>query len=545
MSELLPLTMGAVLQQASVTHPDTDALVFPDEKLSYAGLYQRARERARSLMALGVKPGDHVGIHLPTSFEFIECLFGIALVGGVAVPVNGRYVAVELTYLVKNADLVTLITTDQVSDNVNFIDRMHSALPGLEKQADPENISLGGLPMLKNVVVIGNEQHKGCVNRQRFTELSNSVTEEDLDARIAGVTSDDMALILYTSGTTANPKGCMITHGGMVGNSRALGRYRYKLTDQDRFWTPLPIFHIAGILPLIAIMDVCGTYLMMPFFKAGKALKMLTDEKVTATYPCFMTIMQDLIDHPDFVNTDLSRVRLMNSSFAVQPPAIKEAMQKAMPETIQVGTYGLTEAAGTICTSKLDDDYEARTTRLGSPLRGWEVRIIDLESGEVCKTGERGEIIARSPFMLKGYYKDPVKTAETIDAEGWLHTGDIGTIDEKGRIMFLGRTKDMLKVGGENVAASEIESHILKKSGIKIAQVVGVADPRLVEVAAAFIELDDGISMSEEAVIEHCKGQIASFKVPRYVRFVTSWPMSASKIKKYELSKKLSKELGL
>lgn len=284
---------------------------------------------------------------------------------------------------------------------------------------------------------------------------------------------------------------------------------------------------------------------MMPFFEAGNALKMLEKEKVTATYPCFVTIMQDMIEHPDFHKTDLSKVRLMNSSFAVQPPAVKTAMQKAMPNTTQIGTYGLTEAAGTICTSKLDDTYEARTTRLGHPLRGWEVRIVNMETGEDCPANTPGEIVAKSPYMLKGYYKDPVKTAETIDQEGWLHTGDIGTLDDDGRIMFVGRTKDMLKVGGENVAANEIESHIAKLPGVKLAQVTGVPDSRLVEVAAAFVELNPEANLTEADIIGHCKGQIASFKVPRYVRFVETWPMSASKIKKYELRDALSQELGL
>ena len=218
---------------------------------------------------------------------------------------------------------------------------------------------------------------------------------------------------------------------------------------------------------------------------------MLARDRATVAYPAFVTIMQDLITHESFAKTELSNMRLMNSNFAVQPEWIKNAMVEAMPSIIHVGTYGLTEGAGTICTSRLDDSFELRTTRLGVPLDEWEVRIVDPETGKQCVTGERGEICARGPNMLLGYYNAPEKTAESI-RDGWLHTGDIGSFDEHGTIMFHGRTKDMLKVGGENVAAAEIESALQAHPAVKLAQVVGIPDARYVEVPAAFIELVPG-----------------------------------------------------
>lgn len=537
------MTLGQVLIAAAAAHGASDAIVFPDRRYSYAELLDRARRRAKSLMALGVAKGDHVGLLLPTSFEFIEVMFGAALAGAVVVPVNCRYVSHELAYVIENADLVTLVTTDRVTDNVNFIERLERALPGLRQQENPLSLRLEGAPKLRNIAVLGLEEHDGYVGKSRFDALADGIADEDLDARIAATKGDDIALILYTSGTTSSPKGCLIAHESIVGNSRALGRDRYRLTHEDRFWSPLPIFHIAGILPMVAIMDVGGAYLTMPHFSAGPALKMLEAERATATYPCFVTIMQDLISHPDFPKTDLSSVRLMNSSFAVQPPGIKEAISAAMPHAIQVGTYGLTEASGTICTSRLDDPYEVRTTRLGAPLAGWEVRIANPETGETCAPGEIGEILARGPGMLKGYYKAPEKTAETIDRDGWLHTGDLGSLDENGNIMFHGRLKDMLKVGGENVAAVEIESHIARHPAVKLAQVVGVPHERLAEVPAAFVELKPGCHATEEEIIAFCRGEIASFKVPRYVRFVTEWPMSTSKIQKFRLRDSLLEEL--
>jgi acyl-CoA synthetase (AMP-forming)/AMP-acid ligase II len=296
---------------------------------------------------------------------------------------------------------------------------------------------------------------------------------------------------------------------------------------------------------MVSIFDVGGAYLTMSYFEAGAALEMLEKEKATATYPCFVTIMSDLIHHENFENTDLGRVRLMNSNFAVQPPGIAEAMQKAMPNTIQVGTFGMTETAGTVCTSELDASLEARTTRLGTPLPGLEVRIVDAETGRDQGVDERGEILVRGYSLFSGYYKDPEKTARALDADGWYHTGDIGSLDKDGQIMFFGRTKDMLKVGGENVAAAEIEAHIAKHPAVKLAQVVGIPDPRLQEVPAAFVEKKDGTEVDAQELIDFCKGEIAGFKVPRHVRFVTEWPMSTSKIQKFRLRDQLIEELGL
>jgi fatty-acyl-CoA synthase len=355
----------------------------------------------------------------------------------------------------------------------------------------------------------------------------------------------DIAIMLYTSGTTANPKGCLLTHEALVRNSTALGRYRYALGHEDVFWSPLPIFHIAAILPLCAIFDVGGAFATMTYFEAGTALKMLAGEKVTATYPCFVTIMSDLIYHPDFSTTDLSRITLMNSNFAVQPPAIAAAMLQAMPGATYVGTFGMTETAGTVTTSRLDDPLEQRIKRLGKPLPGVEVCIFEPQLRREAAPGERGEVLVRGYSILEGYYKDPRKTAEALDAAGWYHTGDIGSIDADGTLMFHGRLKDMLKVGGENVAAAEIEGCLQRHPAVKLAQVVGIPDLRLVEVPAAFVERKPGAEVSAEELVDFCRREIAGFKVPRQVRFVTEWPMSASKIQKFRLRDELVRELGV
>ena len=537
------LTLSALLTEAAESRPDEDALVFPDSRQSYAELLANARVWAKAFMALGVTPGAHVGLLMTTQPEFVEALFGAALAGAAGVPINARYAPAELAYLIENADLVTLVTTDKVADAVDFIARLNEALPDIANAKNPKSLNLAGAPKLKNIIVTGEGDHNGFVPGNELQDLASQTSDTELNKRIAEVAPSDLGLILYTSGTTSNPKGCMIPHSAIVSNSRALGRYRYKMTEEDRFWSPLPIFHIAGILPMVAVFDVGGAYLTIPHFEAGMALNMLEKERATMTYPSFVTIMQDLINHPDFPKTDLSRIRLMNSNLGVQPAAIKDAICKAMPHTIQVGTYGLTEASGTVCTSRLDDDEETRTSRLGVPLRGWEVKILDMETGEECGPDERGDICIRGPGMLTGYYKDPEKTADSIDNDGWLHTGDLGSFDRNGQIMFHGRTKDMLKVGGENVAAAEIEAVLNTHPAVELAQIVGAPDPRYEEVAAAFIKTKDGASVSEDDLINHCDGKLARFKIPRYVRFVDDWPMSTSKIQKYKLKDQITREI--
>ncbi|NIJ33266.1 AMP-binding protein [Sphingomonas oligoaromativorans] len=535
-------TYGRMLRASAAARGEADALVFPDRRSSHAELHEAARAWARAFIAMGIRPGQNVGILLTTRPEFVELLFGIVMAGAVAVPVNARYQAHELAFVVKDADLVTLVTTGKVADQLNFAERLGAAFPALGK-ADPQALHLDAAPMLRRIICLDPPCQPFMISRDAALAMGEGIADADLDARIDAVDPEDIAFILYTSGTTANPKGALISHRGIIGNSRNLG-VRYRVTAEDKVWSPLPIFHIAGILPLTMVLDAGGAYLTVPHFDAGTALAMLGREGATVAYPSFVTIMQDLITHPSFPTTDLSKLRLMNSNFAVQPAWIREAMTRAMPHTVQVGTYGLTEGAGTICTSHIDDSFELRTGRLGVPLAEWEVRIVDIETGRDCAPGERGEIVARGPNMLKGYYNAPEKSAEVLRG-GWFHTGDIGSFDESGHIMFHGRTKDMLKVGGENVAAAEIESMLQTHPAVKLAQVVGIPDPRYVEVPAAFVELVAGATASEAELIAHCKGQLASFKIPRHVRFVEEWPMSTSKIQKYRLRARLIAELGL
>ena len=538
-------TIGDLLLNAADRYPDTAALIFPDAQITYRELAARAIRRARSLQALGVRPRDHVGILMHTCPQFVEIFFAAALCGAVIVPINARYRPGELAYVIDNGDIATLVTSDAIAEQVSFVERLSGALPDLKSQTDARALSLSRTPKLRNVILMGASTVPGFVPEGDFDAAAESVPERNVHVSRLGVRVRDVGLMLYTSGTTANPKGCLISHEAQVRNSIALGRHRYQLTHADRLWSPLPMFHIAAVLPMLAIFDVGGTYLTMSYFDAGVALQMLERHEVTATYPSFVTIMQGLIYHPNFAATDLKRVKLMNSNLAVQPPAVAESIMRAMPQALQVGSFGMTEAAGTVCTGSPDEPEFLRITRLGKPLPGLELRIINPESGHDVQTGLRGEVLVRGYSILEGYYKDPEKTAQAIDRDGWFHTGDIGSLDEHGTIMFHGRFKDMLKVGGENVAAAEIEALLGRHPTVKLAQVVGIPDAKYAEVPAAFVELNPGAAATEAELLSFCKAEVASFKVPRVVRFVQEWPMSSSKIQKFKLRQELLTELGL
>lgn len=537
------LTMGGMIRASAKAFGPREALVFPDRVFTYGALDRAARNWAAAMIALGVQPGQHVGLFMPTCPEFIVAFYGISMAGAVAVPINARYQSHELAYLTRDADLVVLVTAGKVAEGLDYRDRVRAALPSLAHAASARGLSLDEAPILHTIISLDHEHADGMLPVEEALALGAEIDAGAIDRRIDDVDPEDIAMILYTSGTTANPKGALISHRAQVGNSRNLGR-RYLCTAEDKVWSPLPIFHIAGILPMTMILDLGGVYMTVPHFEAGQALAMLGAEGATIAYPSFVTIMQDLINHPTFQTTDLSKLRVMNSNFAVQPAWIKDAVVAAMPHTIQVGTYGLTEAAGTVSTSRLDDSFDVRTGRCGFPLEDWEMRIVDPETGRDCGPDERGEIVLRGPHMLKGYYNAPEKTAEAI-RDGWFYTGDVGSVDAGGNVMFHGRTKDMLKVGGENVAAAEIESMLQTHPAVKLAQVVGIPDVRYVEVAAAFVELAEGASTDEAELIAHCKGKLAGFKIPRHVRVVSEWPMSTSKIQKFKLRAGLIEELGL
>ncbi len=484
-------TLGDLLLRSALQHADRDALVFPDRRYTYRKLWDRSVARARSLHGLGIGNGDHVGILMPNCPEYIEVLLGSVLCGAIAVPINARYKAAELSYVVENADLKGLVTNDLISEYADFAGLLCEAFPGLAGAAEPQALQLSEAPLLQFAVMLGAEQ-PGFVSESAFDAAGEVVDEAVIETLRCRVRVRNPCIMMYTSGTTANPKGCPLSHEALVRNGINMNRERYFLTEQDRFWAPLPMFHMAAILPMTACFDAGAAWLTMRRVDAGPALEMLEQEQATIAFPFFPTGATGIIHHPDF------------------------------------------KTGGVIAFNHPDESLEERLNSCGRPFPGIEVRIVDLEDGGDVPPGERGELWLRGYCLFEGYYKSPEKNAESF-VDGWLHTGDLCALNANGGIEFHGRIKDMLKVGGENVAAVEIESHLARHPAVKMAQVIGVPDQRLTEVAAAFIETHPEAEVSAEDIIAHCKGQIASFKVPRHVRFVSEWPMSSTKIQKFKL----------
>jgi fatty-acyl-CoA synthase len=517
--------IGDVLVRAAVRWPHKEAIVFPGERRAYGEMLAAAERCACSLLGLGVEPGDRVGILMPNCFDFLELQLACALLGVSVVPVNVRFRALELGYVLEDSGMVAIATNDLIADHVDLASLLSEAAAGRP-------------PTLRHMITLGESSPVGFVDRATFVAAGGGVPVSAVHRARRRVRLRDEAMLMYTSGTTTNPKGCVLTHEALVRTGAAAAE-RWELAHDERFWNPLPMFHMGQVFPLLAHMSVGATLVTCTHFDASDALRQLEAERITFAYPTFPAITQDLIRHPDFERTDLRTIRLVNDTGP--PETMREVQERFAPAPV-VTLFGMTETCGGVSWSGPADPYEQRMTTGGLPLRGVDVRVVDPETGEELPIGERGEITLRSPGLFERYHNDPEKTAHAMRG-GWFHTGDLGRVDEDGRLTFLGRLKDMLKVGGENVAALEIEAYLATHPAVKIVQVVGIPDARLQEVPAAFVELADGVEASEEDLIEFCRGRIARFKVPRYVRFVTDWPMSASKVQKFRLREELVEEL--
>jgi acyl-CoA synthetase (AMP-forming)/AMP-acid ligase II len=442
--------------------------------------------------------------------------------------------------VITNAELAAIVTSDRIDDYVDLLGLIHEALPGLAESPNPFRLAVAAAPLLRAVAVLGTRRSPGTVDEARLLEAAAKVTEAELDNRRAGVAVRGTALVLYTSGTTAQPRGCILTHEALIRCWTNVGRV-FELGSDDRCWAPCPLFHLGAVGPLLMCAAHAAAFVSDTFFDATSALGLLERERPTILYPAYPPITQAVLTHPAFGGTDVSGARAMLN---VGPPDLLRQMQSALPDVIQLSLYGLTEGGGAITYNRLGEDLDVRVETCGTALPGAEVRIIDPDTGADRPHDQEGEIIIRGVSLCEGYYRDPEKTARQFDRDGWFHTGDRGSLDEAGRLRFLGRLKDMLKVGGENVAPAEIEAHLGLHPAVKLVQVVGVPDDRLEEVPAAFVELKPGRTATVEDLLEHCRGQIARFKVPRYIRFVKQWPMSATKVQKEPLRLGLIEELA-
>lgn len=521
------LTVAATLARAVARHGEATAIVMGEARLSYRELDVRAREVACALAGLSIRPGDHVGILMPNCLEYLLLFYGCALLGARPVHLNSRYKRDDLAYVIGDSDVRVLFTSAKQREFIDFEAMLRDIYPELRSWTGDTPLALGGAPKLAGLYHLhapvghpwpgaGDFAAAAAVGRDRWQPADDP---------------DQIALIMYTSGTTARPKACLLSNRALEYAGRGLAE-RWSIGPDDRYWDPLPFFHMSTMLPMAACRHAGASFIAVEHFEAGAALAEIRRERATILFPSFPTLTNALFTHPDFDAQALDHVRIVNN---VGPPDLLRRFAAMLPAASHVSAYGLTEAGGVIAFNAPDDTPEERAETGGQPFAGVEVRIVDPDTLEVRPLGESGEIQIRGPTLFSGYYNDADRTAAMLAPGGWLRSGDLGALTAGGRIRYLGRIKDMLKVGGENVAAIEIEGYLCTHPAIKVAQVISAPDDRLVEVPAAFIELHDGAQLSADGVLEYCRGRIASFKIPRYVRFVSEWPMSATKIQKFRL----------
>jgi acyl-CoA synthetase (AMP-forming)/AMP-acid ligase II len=536
-SETVPL--GDLLARSAERHPHRVAVAFPDQELTFSELLDAATETARGLYSLGVRPGDNVGLLMPNSPEFLEGYFAISLLGCVIVPLNARFRSSELAYVIDNAELTAVLVSDRVSERTDFRAILTDGLPSLATSAVGGPLSIEEAPHLRHIVMLRGNQSSGFTGHDEFAARAAETTVELIDTLRSRVRARDVAMILYTSGTTAHPKGCLISHEGISRGSVGRMRENVPLVEHNVYWCPGPLFHIAAMQVMLGSIGLGGTFLTDTFFEPTRALAQIVKYGVTSLWPWFQVVMNGLTTAPGF---DPAQLATATSIILIGPPSFLVGIQQMLPGAVHVNGSGMSELSGYYSMSPLDDSQEMRATTGGKPVSGVEVRIIDPETGLDAPRGTIGEILVRGYLLMEGYYRDPEKTAEAVDDDGWLHTGDLYVQNETGHITYEGRLKDMLKVGGENVPAIEVEAFLCTHPEVMLAEVIGRADERLDEVPVAFVELAIGSMLTEDELIEFCRGRIASFKVPRAIFFktTTEWPMSATKINKVALRRELS-----
>ena len=532
-------TLGDLLDERAETLGDREALIFPARRIDFRGLRDRARVMARVLSGFGVRPGDRVGLLLPASVDLVALLFGAATLGAVAVPVNARFKASELRHVVVHSGMAVLVTAPAPPGGPGLPGLLVEALEGLDQQPRDADLELPAAPELRRVVVLGAAEGGGLTALGDL-EAAAVVPDAAVEDHRVAVRVRDTAVLVYTSGTTAAPKGAMLSHEALVRLAQGITE-RMSLTADDRVWTAIPLFHGGGITFALSAVTAGCPFVHPGFFDPTTTPAFLERERVTVALAAFETIWLPVLDRPDFADRDLSRIRLV---MAVGVPERLRAMAERLPRAVHVSCVAMTESSAFLTLNRPDDPLEARVSTGGHPMPGMTCRVVDPETGTDLPPGRPGELLFRGPNTFDGYFRDPEGTAAAFDDGGWFHSGDVVVADAEGRLRFDSRLKDMLKVGGENVSAAEVEGHLLGHPAVGIVAVVAAPDTRYVEVPAAFVQLAPGAEVTEEELIAFCRGRIASYRVPRYVRFVTEWPMSGTKIKKVELRAMIARELA-
>lgn len=544
-NEILNITMGDLLDKQAQTYPDNEALVYADRGLryTYAQFNEVCRLAAKGFMKLGIKKGDHVAIWATNVPEWVISQFAVGKMGAVLVTVNTNYKVFELEYLLKQSDSTTLILIDGWRDS-SYTGMITELCPELQ-ECKPGELKSARLPLLKNVIYIGENCPPGMIAWDEMMEMGKSVSDEELDARQRSLDPDDVINMQYTSGTTGFPKGVMLTHKNIVNNAIAVADCM-NFSHKDRLCIPVPLFHCFGcVLGTMTCVVSGATMVPLVSYNPVQVLQTIEKERCTAVHGVPTMFIAEL-NLPDFDKYDLSSLRTGIMAGSPCPiETMKQVVERMGMKEVTI-TYGQTEASPAITMTRVDDPIELRVTTVGRSIPGVEVKIVNPETGEEVPRGVQGELCARGYNVMKGYYKMPEATHAAIDEDGWLHTGDLAVMDENGYCKITGRVKDMIIRGGENIYPREIEEFLYTHPKILDVQVVGVPDIKYGEEVMAWIKLREGVEMTEEEVREFCKGRIAQYKHPRYIKFVEEFPMTASgKIQKYKLREMAIEEYNL
>lgn len=545
--ELVDLTFSQVLDRMVEEFPDQYCFKYTtlDYTRTYAQFKRDVDNCARALVSLGVKPGSKVAIWATNVPEWFITFWATVSIGAVLVTVNTAYKIHEAEYLLRQSDTHTLVMIESCLDS-NYKEIIKELCPELENNKPGEALHCKKLPFLRNVVTVGFKM-AGCLTFSEMVSRAEMVPLKEIERMAAQVRPDDVCNMQYTSGTTGFPKGVMLTHYNVVNNGKCIGD-RMGLSTADRMMIQVPMFHCFGmVLSMTASLTHGTTVCPIPYFSAKSALACINQEKIT----CFNgvpTMFIAMFNHEDYKNTDFSYIRTGIMAGSGCPPELmkRAAAKDGMNMRGIVSVYGQTESSPGSTMSAWTDSLEVRTETVGYAFPHIRCKVINPETGEEAAVGENGEFCSKGYNTMKGYYKMPDATKETVDSEGWLHSGDLACVDKDGNYRITGRLKDMIIRGGENLYPKEIEEFIYTHPSVQDVQVVGVPDKRYGEEAMAFIILKDGESVTEEEMREFITASLARHKIPKYIEFVDSFPMNAAgKILKYKMREDAAKRLGL
>jgi fatty-acyl-CoA synthase len=537
--QLSDRTIGQWLEYWAETTPDKEYLVYSDRDLRFTWkqFNERVDRMAKGLISIGVTTGTHVGIWATNVPDWLTFLYATSKIGAVAVTVNTSYKQSEVEYLMSDSDIHTLCITEGVFDG-SYIDMVYTMLPEL-KNSQRGYVHSERFPQLKNVVFIGQEKYRGMYNTAELLLLGKNIPSDKLNELKAKVTCHDVVNMQYTSGTTGFPKGVMLTSHNIVNNGLLTGEHM-KFTMEDKLCVCVPLFHCFGVV--LATMNILThgcTQVMVERFDPLVVLASVHKERCTALYGVPTMFIAEL-NHPMFSIFDLTCLRTGIMAGSLCPIELMKQVNEKM--FIQItSVYGLTETSPGMTQTRIDDSANVRYTTVGKPYEFTEVAIIDPETGEHLPDGIQGEVCCRGYNVMKGYYKNPQATAEIIDKDGFLHSGDLGIRDANGAYTITGRIKDMIIRGGENIYPREIEEFLYHLPGVKDIQVAGIPSEKYGEEVGAFIIQSDNASLTADIVRDFCRGKIARHKIPKYVLFVEEYPLTGSgKIQKFKL-----KDIGL